>query len=188
MTRVLYRFVLLLTLAASIVLAPRTWASEPTVAQEAALAAGFKAQENLRQLMLGIFFPASNVVFAAQDDLKNFPEAEDAAVSPNPLTSIYGGWEAVENAALALSEASNLLLISGRLCSNGQPVPLQRPDWPTLVQVMRDAAAAAYKAAQSESQEAMVNVSDTLTQACAGCHNVYRDKNSTAGGKNVCLP
>lgn len=143
---------------------------------------------DLRQLMIGSLFSASNVVFAAQDDLSTLKSAEDAAVSPNPLTSIYGGWQAVEDAALELSEASNLLLLPGRVCSNGQPVPLQRPDWANYVQILRDAAAASYRAAQSRSQDAMLQVSDTLTRACDACHAAYRDKYKTAGSAKVCLP
>ena len=142
---------------------------------------------NLRQLMIGVFFSESNVVFAAQDDLSTIKPDEDAAVSPNPLKSIYNGWEAVQDAALALSDASNLLLLPGRVCSNGQPVPLQRGDWANYVQILREAAAASYRAAQSKSLDAMVQVSGTLSQACDACHAVYRDKYKSGSGK-VCLP
>ena len=34
---------------------------------------------------------------------------------------VYGGWQSVENAALALAESANLLMIPGRMCSNGKP-------------------------------------------------------------------
>jgi hypothetical protein len=34
----------------------------------------------------------------------------------------------------------------------------------------------AYKTAQEKKQDAMLDVSDKLTQACATCHDVYRDK------------
>lgn len=142
---------------------------------------------NLRQLMIGIFFSASNVVFAAQDDLSTIKPDEDAAVSPNPLKSVYSGWQAVEDAALALSDASNLLLLPGRVCSNGQPIPLQRADWANYVQILREAAAASYRAAQSKSQDAIVQVSGTLSQACDACHAAYRDKYKAGSGK-VCLP
>lgn len=142
---------------------------------------------DLRQLMIGIFYSASNVVFAAQDDLSTFKQAEDAASSPNPLTSIYNGWQAVEDASLALSDASNLLLLPGRVCSNGQPVPLQRPDWANYVQILREAAVASYRAAQSRSQDAIVQVSGTLSNACDACHRAYRDKYKGVGNK-VCSP
>src|SRR5437660_76180 len=49
---------------------------------------------NLAQLMRGIVYPSSNVVFAAQEDLGKYPPDRDPATSPNPLTSTYGGWQA----------------------------------------------------------------------------------------------
>jgi hypothetical protein len=154
----------------------------------AAKPGGFEITANMRQLMRGLFFPASNVVFAAQDDVGKIKQAEDAAVSPNPLTSIYGGWEAVQNAALTLSDASNLLLLPGRLCSNGQPVPLNRPDWAGFVQLLRNASAQAYKAAVAKSTDQMVTVSYNLTLACDACHKVYRDKYQKLGNQKVCMP
>src|SRR3979411_921774 len=75
-----------------------------------------KIEANLLQLMRGIVYPASNVIFAAQDDLSKQPTPPDASTSPNPLTTTYGGWQAVENAALALSESANLILMPGRVC------------------------------------------------------------------------
>ena len=78
---------------------------------------------------MSVVFPASNVVFAAQGDLDAFPPDKDPSVSPNLLTSRYGGWQAVENASLALAESANLILLPGRHCSNGKPAPTQRADW-----------------------------------------------------------
>src|SRR5277367_4700919 len=90
---------------------------------------------NLGQLMRGILFPNSNVVFAAQDDdPAKIPPAKDPSLSPNPLASTYGGWTAVENSAVALSEAANLLILPGRKCANGRPVPINNPDWAKFVQ------------------------------------------------------
>src|SRR5580765_3163649 len=73
-----------------------------------------KLDANLLQLMRGTLYPASNVLFAAQEDLKKQPAAADPSVSPNPLTTTYGGWPAVENAGLAIAETSRLLLLPGR--------------------------------------------------------------------------
>src|SRR4029453_3344639 len=89
----------------------------------------------------------SNIIFDAQN---NDPtkKKEDASFG-NP----YGGGQKVENAAIALAEAANLLIIPGRMCSNGKPAPLNRADWPKFVQGLRDASMAAYKAAQSKNME-----------------------------------
>jgi hypothetical protein len=149
-------------------------------------AATAKVEANLLQLMRGIIYPASNVIFAAQDDLTKLTPAPDPSVSPNPLTSTYGGWLAVENAGLALAEAANLVALPGRMCSNGKPAPIQRADWVKDTQALRDAGLAAYKAAQSKSQDAMVDVAGKVADACSSCHDVYREKKG--GIPDRCLP
>ncbi len=131
---------------------------------------------NLSQLMKGIFYPNSNVIFAAQnDDPAKVPPAKDPSIAVNPLESAYGKWEAVENSALALAEASRLLLVSGRKCSNGRPVPLQNADWAKLVDGMRQAGMATYAAAKTKDQDKIVDAADVMTQACSNCHDKYRE-------------
>src|SRR5262247_3602568 len=77
---------------------------------------------NLNQLMRGLLYPAANVVFSAQADnpgeIKFIP-GHDPNMSTDPLTSSFGGWQAVENASLALAESAALLTIEGRKCTNG---------------------------------------------------------------------
>ena len=141
---------------------------------------------NLLQLMRGVLYPSSNVVFAAQDDLSKLTPVADPSVSPNPLTSTYGGWQAVENAGLAIAESANLIALPGRVCSNGKPVPVQRADWIKYTQGLRTAGLAVYKAAQSKSQDAMVDVAGTVSDACGACHDVYREKKT--GVQDRCLP
>jgi hypothetical protein len=138
-----------------------------------------QVQSNLNQLMRGVLYPASNVVFSAQvdnpADVKPVP-GQDPSMATDPLTSTFGGWQAVENAALALMESTNLLLIPGRTCANGRPVPIDDPDWSRFVQQLRDAGMKAYKAAQSKNQDQMVDVADTLSAACASCHRKWRER------------
>ena len=137
---------------------------------------GARVQTDLLHVMRGILFPASNVVFAAQSvDPATIKPEVDAASSPNPLTSTYGQWTAVENAGAALSEAANLLIIPGRKCSNGRPVPLENADWQTWVQELRDAGMAASKAAKSKSQDAILDAAGGVSDACAHCHDKYRE-------------
>ena len=148
---------------------------EPPKAATATIA----VQTDLNRLMRGVLYPASNVVFSAQTDnpgdLKFVP-GRDPSLATDPLTSTFGGWQAVENAALALTESANLLLIPGRNCANGLPVPMNNPDWSKFVQELRDAGMKAYKAAQSKNQDQMVDAADTLSAACAGCHRKWREK------------
>jgi hypothetical protein len=158
-------------------------APAPRATPAARPAARAMVHGNLLQVMRGILFPNSNVIFAAQnqDPATVKPEGEPT-MATNPLAGTYGGWQAVENSSLALAEAANLLTIPGRRCSNGRLAPVQNADWAKFVQGLRDAGMAAYKAAQSKSQDAIVDVSDQVTTACANCHNVYREKTDAQGG------
>jgi len=165
---------------------PPGGASGQAPARAAAPSVAPKADANLLQLMRGILYPSSNVIFAAQSDISKLPQPKDPSVSPNPLTNTYGGWQAVENASLALSESANLLTIPGRVCSNGKPVPVQRADWQKDVQGLRAAGLEAYKAAKTKNTDNMVDAASTVTDACAACHDVYREKKG--GVKDRCTP
>jgi len=108
------------------------------------------------------------------------PPAKDPATATDPLASAYGKWTAVENSGLAIAEAATLLTIPGRKCANGRAVPLQNADWAKFVQGLRDAGMAAYKAAQSKNQDNIVEAAGTITEACANCHDKYREKPNLA--------
>ncbi|MEQ1575082.1 MAG: hypothetical protein ABL993_12650 [Vicinamibacterales bacterium] len=139
--------------------------------------------------MQGIFFPSSNVIFAAQhDEFAQVKPDADPSLSTDPIKSVYGSWLAVENSSLAIAEATNLLLLPGRRCSNGRPVPLMDPDWPKYVSDLRQAAQGAYKAAQTKDQDRILDAADALATACSHCHSVYREKAPEQGGEaNRCV-
>ena len=149
------------------------------IAQTSATNAPQQVHADLNQLMRGVLYPAANVVFFAQADdpadVKFIP-GHDPGMSTDPLTSTFGGWVAVVNAALALAESANLLSIPERRCSNGAPVPTKDPAWVMFVQEVRDASMKAYKAAQAKDQDKMIELSETLSTACAGCHRKWRDR------------
>jgi hypothetical protein len=155
-------------------------------AQAPAVPAAAKPDATMLQLMRGVLYPASNVIFAAQEDLSKQPKAADEATSPNPLTSTYGGWTAVENAGLAIAEASRLVAIQGRVCSNGKLAPVQRADWVKFTAGLRKAGMDAYAAAKKKNTDAIVDVAGTVSDACQACHDVYREKKG--GVKDRCLP
>jgi len=170
-------------LCAEIVMAQ---APAPAPARGRGAAPAVRAQQvhgNLQQVMRGILFPNSNVVFSAQTvDPASVKKAVDPTSATDPLAGIYGGWEAIENSGIAMAEAANLLTIPGRLCSNGKPVPVQNADWQMFVKGLRDAGMATYKAGQSKNMDAVVDVSDTVATACMNCHDVYREKTPAQGG------
>jgi hypothetical protein len=144
----------------------------------------------LNQLMRAVQFPLSNVIFSSQgDDPAAVKEDARPSAATDPLKSVFGGWQAVENSGLGLSESATLLIIPGRLCANGTPVPVQNADWIRFVQGLRDAGAAAYRAAQTKNQDNMLKVSEQVAESCSNCHQVYRK----AGGRpndlsNRCKP
>ena len=136
-----------------------------------------QAYSNLAQLMRGIPFTFANIVFDAQ--------SQDPGAQRNPadvgggatatFKNVYGGWQEVENSALALSETANLVMIPGRVCENGKPVPVQEETFIKAAAQLAEAGKAALKAAQSKNLDAMIEVSDTVAAACSTCHEPYRD-------------
>jgi hypothetical protein len=151
--------------------------SPATQKKAAATVPATRVAANLGQLMKGILYPSSNVIFAAQNQNPNdVKPAADPSTATDPLASSYGKWEAVENSALALSEAANLLMIPGRKCANGRDVPLKNADWPMLVQGLREAGLTVYKAAQTKNQDKIIDAAEVMTTACANCHDKYREK------------
>jgi hypothetical protein len=136
---------------------------------------------NLSQLMKGVFYPNSNVIFAAQaTNPADVKSDKDASTAVNPLASAYGKWEAVENSSLAIAEAARLLTVPGRKCANGLPVPLANADWNSLVQGVRAAGLKSYQAAKNKNQDQILDAADVLTTACSNCHDKYREKPTLA--------
>jgi hypothetical protein len=144
---------------------------------------------NMLQLMRGILYPNSNVIFTAQTvDPASVKPAADSSTSPNPLSSAYGGWQAVENSALALSESAALLTVP-RVCENGRQAPVGNADWLRFTADLRSAGVVAYKAAQAKDQDRILEAAEAVSTSCSSCHDVYREKTVAQGGdKNRCLP
>ena len=131
---------------------------------------------NLAQVMRGILFPNSNILFDVQTiDPDNPPPVAPGGGATATFSGIYAGWQVVENAAIALGEAANLITIPGRLCENGRPVPLGQADWAVFTEGLKDAADVMLVAARARDQEAASDATNDLAEACYVCHEVYRD-------------
>lgn len=137
---------------------------------------------NMAQVMRGILFPSSNLIFNVQNQ---DPGEQKVGWSPGGPTAfswvdwgagIYSGWELVDYAAIALAESTPLLLTPGRRCENGKPVPVERADWVRYVDQLAEAGRAAYRASQSRNRDAVAEVTNQIADACLQCHEVYRDK------------
>ncbi len=162
----------------------------PKPAETAAPAPSGPRQEplaNVAQLMRAIPFPSSNIIFDAQTNDPGAPPkpAREGESASARFSAIYTGWPLVEHSAAALTETANLLMIPGRLCQNGKPAPMDREDWKKGVQGLADVGKAALKAAQAKSQEQVIEVSNAVAEACAACHEIYRD---VPDEKDRCIP
>jgi mono/diheme cytochrome c family protein len=158
--------------------------SRQPIASADARAASFPPAANLAQVMRGILFPSSNLIFNVQsrDPAAPLPQRPSTQVTAGAFpwadwgAGIYTGWELVDYAALALAESAPLMLTPGRRCENGRPVPVQDADWLKFTVELADAGKAAYKASQSRKQDAVSEVTDQVATACSHCHEAYRDK------------
>jgi S-disulfanyl-L-cysteine oxidoreductase SoxD len=140
---------------------------------------------NLAELMRAIAFPASNTIFNLQ--------IREPTAQPKKLTnaapfdyvewgsSVYPGWLAVDQAAIAITETAPLFLTPGRRCQNGRLVPVDRADWKQYVAALVEVGKLAHEASRARNHEAFVDISEKLNDACANCHKVYRDKGGTEG-------
>ncbi len=132
---------------------------------------------NLAQLMRGITFYNANVLLNVQ--LKN--PGDPKGGPPVPFDYVqwgmwnYYGWQAVDNAALALIETTPLFLEPGRRCENGQPVPVDKPDFRQYTSNLIALAKEYYRVSQTRNAEAVADLSEKLDAACAACHRIYRD-------------
>ncbi len=141
---------------------------------------------NLAQLMRAIAFPASNIVFNVQ--IKDPGAEQPPPTGTRPFdfvewgATVYPGWESIDLAALAIAESAPLFLVPGRRCENGRPVPVDRADWQAYTAAVVEAGRAAYRASQSRDWDAVIAVTDQLNEACANCHEVYRDAGAEGRG------
>jgi hypothetical protein len=141
------------------------------------------------QLMRGIFFPASNMIFNVQarnpGQKKPLPNVSSSGPGFDWVkwgASLYSGWDDVDYAAVSLAEITPLLLTPGRLCQNGKPVPVERPDWVRYTMGMLQAARKTYEAARARNREAVSDSTNDLSDACLACHRVYRDRRAPGVG------
>ena len=149
---------------------------------------------NLAEFMRGLTFPNANVIFNAQ--LRS--PAEDKPKMPIPYDyvlwgrTVYYGWQAVDEAIAALKETTPLMLLPGRRCQNGRPVPLQNADFQKYVHELIAFTDQLKDVAAKRDADKLSEMADALNNTCANCHKVYRDvtptgalqSSSTQGGEH----
>ena len=146
---------------------------------------------NLAQFMRGVTFYNANVLLNVQVKDPGGPKGGP----PVPFDYVlwgqwnYYGWQAVDQAALALMDTTPLFLVPGRRCENGQPVPVERADFRQYTNELIALGREYYKTAQTRDAQAVADMSEKLDMACANCHRIYRDA-ATEGAvrSDKCLP
>lgn len=171
-------------------LAQITFPTVRTSSAPAAAAAGGTSlpppEGNLAELMRAIAFPNANIIFNLQIKDPGKQPKRDPASQPFDYvewgSTVYPGWLAVDQAAIAITETAPLLLTPGRKCQNGRPVPVDRADWKQYVAALAEVGKEARRASQARNHEAFIDISAKLDEACGNCHKVYRDKGGPEGG------
>lgn len=146
---------------------------------------------NLAQFMRGVTFYNANVLLNVQVKDPGIPKGGP----PVPFDYVqwgqwnYFGWQAVDQAALALMDTTPLFLVPGRRCENGQPVPVERADFRQYTNELIALGREYYKAAQARDAQAVADLSEKLDMTCANCHRIYRDAASEGAVRaDKCLP
>jgi hypothetical protein len=104
----------------------------------------------MSELMVKIIYPTSDAVFYIS--------------TRTPTTE--AGWVELQGKTLMLAESGNLLTMPGYVRDEAQ--------WRADARLMRDAGAAAYRAAMQKDVAALEAVSDELYTSCTTCHMHYR--------------
>jgi len=114
-----------------------------------AQAPGFQPVGSIHEIMLGIVKPSSDVIFGV----------------PGKAPKDDKEWEAVQNNALMLAEAGNLLLIPGRA--------KDKDEWVKDANALIKAGSDAFKAANAKDAKALETIGDNIEDTCEKCHGKY---------------
>jgi hypothetical protein len=74
------------------------------------------------------------------------------------------------------------------MCSNGEVVDVEAADWVRFVDDYREQSVAAYEAALTKDQDAMVDASGALSESCLACHRAYRREPTPGDATQRCIP
>jgi hypothetical protein len=138
-------------------------AAERTARQAAPAAdtaAGVTPVASVKQIMKAITGPAADVIYNAVGTTMTSKGTEEKA----PRTDAE--WEEVGNAAAALIESGNLLLMGSRAVDRG--------DWLTQSRAHIEAGKEALKAAQTKNVEGVFAAGEPVNVSCDNCHLKYK--------------
>jgi hypothetical protein len=104
----------------------------------------------MSELMIKVIYPTSDAVFYIS--------------TRTPTTEVE--WGDFQGKTLMLAESGNVLMMAGYARDQAQ--------WMVDAKLMRDAGAAAFKAAKAKDVPALEALSDQLYESCTSCHMHYR--------------
>jgi hypothetical protein len=73
------------------------------------------------------------------------------------------------------------LLLVPRACANGKSAPVDRDDWKKAVEGLVVVGQDVAKEARAKNMDAMLDLSEKVANACAACHDRYRDVDLSGG-------
>jgi hypothetical protein len=117
-----------------------------------AQAPGFQPVGTVRQIMLGIVAPTSDVIFKV----------------PSQAPKDDKEWKTVQDSALMLAETGNLLLIPGRAKDQG--------DWTKFSKSLIEQGSKAFKAANAKDAKSLEDIGNDIDDVCETCHAKYLPK------------
>jgi hypothetical protein len=100
--------------------------------------------------MVKIIYPASDAIFYV--------------TTRTPTTDAE--WAELQGKALMVAESGNLLMMPAHMRDEDR--------WLADAKLMKDAGAAAFKAAKGKDVKALDDLNDALYQSCVTCHQHYR--------------
>ena len=154
--------------------------------QQAASVSALPSAGNVGQVMRGILFPSSNILFTTQSVDPGAKKPVEVTVGTGGFDwltwggGVYAAWDIVDYAAIAVAESAQLMLTPGRRCENGQLVPVSDPDWIKFTMELAEAGKASYRASQTRIQEKVSDSTNQLNDSCMHCHQVFRGRTHCA--------
>ena len=121
----------------------------------------FKPISDTKLLMQAVTDPNADLVWGAVRTI----ETKDGTEEIKPKTDEE--WAVVRNAAVAVAESGNLMMMAPRAKNGGE--------WMQLAQEMITAGEEAMKAAQAKNAEKLFTVGGDLYDTCSNCHRKYLD-------------
>jgi hypothetical protein len=124
--------------------------------------APFKPVADVKQVMMSITDPAADVVWGAVATI----EDKQGVVEIAPKNDEE--WAAVRNAAYAIAESGNLLMMEGRA--------RDKAEWMRLSRQLVEIGMQAVKAAEAKDKDKVFEVGGEIYGVCSSCHEKYQPR------------